>query len=149
MKAGIYYGKALSVGISESKEKKTLSVAVNIQIFNPSQETKVTEGFLTWNGWLSEKAIDTTKKALGVMGFVSDDFAPLAEGKGLDFTKEFQVDIEEDVDPTSGKIYPKVKWINEKGGSKAQIMDVNSALMRLNTLGLTKKGKTADSEIPF
>jgi hypothetical protein len=150
MKAGTYKCKINeSYGIGESKIKGTLFVAVNLKIME--EESKQVH-LMQWNGWLSDRAIETTNKALAVMGMAAPNYELLAEGKGLDINKQFFCTVEDEVGQ-DGKVYSRVKWINEtEGGGKVALLDKKSAIAKLSSMGLCSavgSGNFSSDNIPF
>lgn len=129
-----------------------------------------------WHGTLgsSEKGLEITLKALGVMGFPADgDENDLARGSAsglLNLDKEVQIEVaHEAYTPEGGetKFAAKVKWINPIGGAAfadaltregmAQILMGNPALAamkaRLKSEGVLKPRNVEKpvemSDIPF
>ena len=74
-----------------------------------------------WNGTFGPNAKDFTIEALLICGLKGNDLAILGKGPaggGLDMLKELQVSIEYEENPQDGKMYPRVRWINEAGGAR-------------------------------
>jgi hypothetical protein len=77
---------------------------------------------LSWQGWLSDKAIDNTmdtlKDVLGYNGSADTDAnGVFTDPKAFDRTRECKLVIELDTNPETNKTYPKIIWVNTLGGS--------------------------------
>lgn len=100
---------------------------------------------LMWVAWLSEKALQNSMKTLvDVLGFNGndqcDDNGILMDPVALDYKKQVKlvVDFEEGKDkqgnPT-GKSYPRIKWVNNLGGSSFSGCTPESIKNDLGALG--------------
>jgi hypothetical protein len=147
MRSGIFKARIESYGIGETKSGQPF-LAVNLLIKESESDAPV---HAQWSGYIhSEKSLQITEKALKVMGMETPNFELLASGKGLDSNKVFSVTVEDETTDT-GKVYQKVKWINELGaGGKSELLDKGSALKLLANLGLASASSKITTEtIPF
>lgn len=95
----------------------SLGIEIVFEFKEPSTEGMET---LNWVGWLSEKAISNTMDTLvNVLGFNGDDSVDangvLSNPNALDWRKELSIVVE--LEEYNGKSYPKIKWVNNMGGS--------------------------------
>ena len=108
----------------------TTAIEIAIEFDEPSSGTKE---ILTWQGWLSEKAMPYTMEALvKTMGYNGsteiDDQGVLTDPNAFDVTKELSIVVK--LEPTmdengqqkyddkgNAKFYPKIEYINKVGGS--------------------------------
>lgn len=148
--AGRYLGKVKSWGFREIGEKKTLqfSVAIDVQ-----GETYY------WNAWPESenpKAQEIMVKALRTMGFSGNSLADLAGKDVLDREKEINVTLEYE-EGQDGKIYPRIKWVNEVGFQMSEDLEqrvknlkhLNAAFMANPASTPSKSTLNSSSEIPF
>lgn len=101
---------------------------------------------LSWVGWLSqnaiEKSLETLVEVLGYNGSeVTDPNGVLTDPNVLNFKKEVKlvVEMEEGRDAETGapngKLYPRIKWVNNIGGSMYQGVQVESIKNDLGAVG--------------
>lgn len=128
--AGDKVGKALGARFIKAK-KGTPGIEVVFEFEEPSTGNRER---LNWTGWLSERAINNTMETLAtVLGSNGSDVVN-AEGlftdpNFLDYKKEVRLVVEmeearnEDgspkVDEKTGEVqmWPRIKWVNNIGGS--------------------------------
>jgi hypothetical protein len=101
---GTYRAKALQWVLTEIGEKKTPAVAIEFAFVDPEL------GKITWDGWLSEKALERTVESLRHCGWEGSDVSEL---HGLD-ANEVELVIEHE--EYEGNTYAKVRWVNRGGG---------------------------------
>lgn len=146
MKPGIYDAKLLGWGFGKQGKNQTPFIMFNVHVFeNPSAPE-----LMQWQGWLTDSSRLNTEKALAVLDF-DGNWAKIADcASGLNKDKVFEVTVEDEI--YEGKSNLKIKWINEKGASRAKLFDKKDTLIMLSSLGLISGAKssefTADS-IPF
>lgn len=133
--------RALAARFIKSK-KGTLGIEVSFEF-----EEKSTGGNerLSWVGWLSGGAIEKTMETLvDVLNYngseVTDQNGVLTDPNVLNFKKEVRlvVELEEGTDEAgmpNGKSYPKIKWVNNMGGSMYQGVKVESIKNDLGAAG--------------
>jgi len=124
---GVEYAKATvkTIGIGETKAGLP-SVVVNM-VDDQGRDW-------TWFGSLKEgKAREITISALKVLDF-NGKLSDLANGKGIDFTKEFQITIDDET-RDDGKTFRRVKWINDLNKG-AKLLAEADALLKLSGMGL-------------
>lgn len=119
-------------------------------------QTGGTNHQVRWWGYLTEKAIPYTLKALEVMGFkgkTDDDFSKLAdgvEGGMLDIGKDLLLVLEEETND-NGKKYVKVRWINDPdrapGGFKTALSR-GEAKVKIGALNLAGQMAMLRSHAP-
>lgn len=113
----------------------------------------------TWRAYpeaTNEKAREILVKSLRTMGFQGSDLSDLATNTvdALDKSKDLTVALDYEENPENGKVYPRIKWVNE-----VTRMESNDALSRLKSLDLKAdfmavkpsvrtEAKTAD-DLPF
>ena len=147
-----YQAKIINYGIGETKAKE-LAVIINFKV-------KKTEGDYTdmmWQGSLKEgRAREITLDALLVCGLSDNNLERVAKGDGLDKEKVVQVTIEQE--EYNGKMYDRIRWINEVGSGQKEMLAASDAILRLKGLSLeanimerkSKNGKPSkQDEIPF
>ncbi len=69
---------------------------------------------ISWDGWFTDKTVERTLEALEYCGW---DGASLAKLSGLG-DREVELDIEHEENQETGRVYPRVKWVNRLGGMK-------------------------------
>lgn len=95
---------------------------------------------LTWVGWLSEKAMERTMKTLvEVLGFNGDDSVDansvLTNPKALNYAQDVSLVIEMEINPNDQKQYPRIKWVNQLGGSGFKGLAPESIKSELGAVG--------------
>lgn len=120
---GTYVAQPVDCGISETKKGNPQTF---VTFFIPQIEKKI-----TWFGGLtSEKAIEITGAALIRCGFRGTDLSALTQGVSvLDQNKQVELVIEND--EWEGKIYTRVKWVNEVGGGLKDKLDQAGAAQKM------------------
>jgi hypothetical protein len=112
MDAGKFKAKISDYGLKETKEGKPY-IAVWFAVEG--------SGDVSWNGYMSEKAIERTLKTLAICGLKGplEAIADGPLGRALDQTVEVEIEVELKPglkDPT--KKFPQVKWVNAVRGAK-------------------------------
>ena len=120
---GTYQGQPVDCGISETKNGNPQAF---VTFMIPQIEKKI-----TWfGGFTSEKAIEITGAALIRCGFRGTDLSTLVEGVSvLDSNKTLELVIEKE--EWNGKVYTKVKWVNEVGGGLKDKLDRAGAAQKM------------------
>lgn len=117
--AGDKIGKAVKARFIKSG-KGTDAIEVAFEFIEPSTGNKE---MLSWQGWLTDKAIDNTmetlKNVLGYNGCADTDSAGVIMGeKSFDYGREVRLVVELEAGQNdASKLYPKIKWVNTLGGS--------------------------------
>ena len=149
MEAGKYHAKAVDYGISTSKAGLPL---VNVKF-------AVGEDTIIWTGSFNEgKAQEFTMKTLILLGLRSTDkIAELVDGVSsgvLDLNKTVEIDVA--MEEYEGKLYPKVKWVNDIGFRNAMSKeDFKAKIQQLGVKGTftqmftNQPKKTEIEKIPF
>lgn len=125
--AGTKIGKATAARFIHAGEKQTPAIEVSFEFEEPSTGTRER---LAWQGWLTttgknggkgalEGTMETLVERLGFNGNESFDekTGVLTDPHVLNWKKEVQLVIEMEVNPNDSKSYPKIKWVNNLGGS--------------------------------
>lgn len=143
--AGKFEAKVVDYGI-----KQTKSGAQQIVVrFRWNDEFE-----LNWYGSLNEgKAREITVKTLEILGMSSNEIWNLADGieSGmLDTDKLVSISVEKETG-TDGKIYPKIKWVNELGGGgvKGLTKEEAKAALKGMSFGIKPVKKVDKVDIPF
>lgn len=118
--AGKYLATVKSYGVQPG-DKPTVNIQFKFTDSNNLDQE------LWWRGWLTEKAIKITAKALTTCGFTGSDWDELSKGPSsnlLDTKTLVEIDVIHDV--YNGKTTEKIAWINRAGangssGTKAVI----------------------------
>lgn len=96
---------------------------------------------ISWDGYFSEKAVERTIESLRLCGcgFPSDDITNL-EGLG-----SRQVEIVVENEEYQGKLYPRVRWVNEPGavGIAKPLEEPAKKALRAKTKGLVAASRVA------
>lgn len=138
IQAGDKIGVAVGARFVESK-KGTMGMEVEFQFEEPSKGSKET---LRWTGWLSENAIEKTMETLvDVLEFNGDDTVDansiLTNPTALNYNKKVKLVVE--LEEYNGKSYPKIKWVNNVGGSS--FVGVEPTVIKSKLDGLNFKAK--------
>ena len=152
IKEGKYLATIKNYGVGESSTGKA---KIDIQFGFKDQDG--VEQTLWWNGYMTEKSIQITAKALVNCGLKGSDYDKLAYGveSGM-LNIEKPVEIEVVHDTFEGKTREKIAWVNRPGG--AQFMEPGMASQKLKGLNLaaavaaarTDTGIKEDSDsLPF
>lgn len=108
---GKFRAKAVDWGFGEAGTG-TFQIGVLMEITNGPEGQPPDQ--INWYGFLTEKALPVTVKALGALGWKGIDLTELENrGGGLD-TNEVEIVVEHE--EYDGKLRAKVKWINSGGG---------------------------------
>lgn len=126
--------------VSESKEKKTPFVGIVFE--------KEDGAIITWNGWLSPKAIERTMQTISDIGFIGKKFADIANPKFaveqlFNEVDDLTITVEiESFTNDKGEIIntPKIKWVNA-GSFGPKKLDHKEAVVVMK--GLNIEGKLA------
>lgn len=120
---GNYTASPIDCGISETKSGKP---QVFVTFLIPQIEKKI-----TWFGGLSsDKAIEITGAALIRCGFRGTDLTALTSGIAV-LNQEKQVELVIENDEWEGKVYTRVKWVNEIGGGMKDKLDQAGAAQKM------------------
>lgn len=146
--AGTYLAKPVECSVGKSKDKGTPFIAIKFEIKDGEKNH-----YLTWNGYITDKTKKRTIEAIVTCGFRGTDLTQIAAGHGLDFAKQVQVVVEEELYEKDGKMYPKIKWINDlksfkKLETKPEDMDMLAGLNLGADLLEAQKDLKAD-DLPF
>jgi len=113
--AGTFEAKVVDYGLKETKSG-TQQVVVRFR-WNDEFE-------YNWYGSFNEgKAREITMKSLQVLGLSSNEIWNLADGPEsgmLDTDKLVSIKVEHE-QGMDGKLYPKIKWVNELGGGAVRV----------------------------
>lgn len=108
-----YLAKITDTAIVESKEKKTPSVKLSLDIVKDLDTGAEIFGRRIYADlWLSEKCIDRTAETLASIGCPCDNFEDLNYGNPM---KGIDVEISTDFEEYNGKEYEKVAFVNQVG----------------------------------
>ena len=112
--------KAKSIGIVEGKNAPMVQVVFDVN----GQDMK-------WLGSLADgRAREITADALIVLEFTS--LNDICNGRGINFDKVVNLTIENE--EYNGKVYPKIKWINEE--NKKEVLAASEAITKVRGIGL-------------
>ncbi len=128
--AGKYLAMVSDYGVSESKTGKP-----RIEIQFKFKDEMGTENTMYWHGYITEKSLPITAKALVNCGLRGSDYDALAAGKesGM-LNTEKPVEIEIVHETFEEKTRAKIAWVNRPGG--AQFMDPKAGALKLKGLNL-------------
>lgn len=114
---GKYKARAIDGALGESGEKKTPCVDVMFRI----EEGDHAGEEIGWQGWMTDKAVKTTFRALRNMGWQGDNVTELV---GID---QNIVELDVQRETYEGKTRTKVKWVNRPGGFRASPLATDQA----------------------
>lgn len=119
---GEHPARAVEWALRSVGQNETPAVAVRFRLTDGPRRAN----YITWDGWLTDKAFDRTIESLQYCGWKGDDLRDL---QGLDANEvSLVIELEDYTDPNGEfKQIPKVRWVN--GGS-----------------GLSMKGRMTESE---
>lgn len=130
VQAGKYLAKIVAYGVGESSSGKP-----RIEIKFGFKDAQGVDQTLWWNGYLTEKSIQITAKALVNCGLKGTDYDELAKGaeSGM-LNMEAPVEVEVQNEEFEGKTRSKIAWVNRPGGAK--FMEPGLAAQKLKGLNL-------------
>lgn len=106
---GTYRARARSweLGFTESGKEQ---IWIELEIVD--EGSVVATERISWYGYFTDKTFDSTIRALRTMGWTGFDLSDL---QGLD-ANEVEIVVEHEEYPAgSGKLYPRVRWVNRPG----------------------------------
>jgi hypothetical protein len=108
---GKYVAKIIDYTVN-ADEGKTPNIEVRFSFVVDGSETE-----WSWYGYVTEKAMKTTMRALVAMGLSTPDLDRLADGVEsniLDHLTPVVIDVENET--YEGKTRSKIRWVNKMGG---------------------------------
>lgn len=153
-------GNAVGARVIKSS-KGTVGIEVS---FDFTEQSTGGPERLSWVGWLSANAMEHTMDTLvNVLGYngseTTNSEGIFTDPQVIDFKKEVKLVVEMEENPNNGKSYPKIKWVNNVGGSA--FSGVSPEVVRSELAGLgfkaaflasqKKSGKTntKQEDVPF
>ena len=114
----------------KSKQKGTPQVGVEFAFTTPEGTNET----MWWIGYLTEKARERSFDVLGLIKFNGDaDFGPGS------FDPDVEVELVIEMEEHEGKTHPRIKWVNEPGGSKFSDLPVTEVKTMITSLGVDLK----------
>lgn len=108
--------------LAKSKEKGTPSIRIGLRVVNDVVE----EGkIIFWDGWLSDKALPVTMRALVEAFNFDGDLSKLVNG-GFTF-EDLPCAFYAEAEEYEGKSRVKVKWLNAPGGRAVKELPAEDA----------------------
>lgn len=151
-----YLARITDTAIVESKEKKTPSVKLSLEIVKDLDTGAEIFGRRIYADlWLSEKSIERTAETLASIGCPCDNFEDLNFGNPM---KDIEVEISTDFEEYNGKEYEKVAFVNpvghyaNRGLKRADDSVAKQVSNKFNAVLKAAKKKQTDKEaadLPF
>lgn len=147
--AGDKIAKPLALRFVKSPKTGTPGIEVSFEFEEPSVGSIER---LNWVGWLTKAAIGHTMKTLvEVLEYngskTTDANGVLTDPKVINFNKEVKLVIELEANPEDQKMHPKIKWVNNLGGSAYVGLTPESVKSDLASLGFDAAFQEAKTEV--
>jgi hypothetical protein len=149
--AGKYLATIKAYGVSETQSGKP-----RVEIQFGFKDQAGLEQTLYWYGYVTEKALAITARALVNCGLTGTDYDALSKGAEsgmLNMEKPVEIDVQHET--FEGKTHPKIAWVNRPRG--AQFMDPKMGATKLKGINFgaavaaarAETGIKDDDKIPF
>lgn len=129
-------GKAVGMRVIESSKG---SYAIEVEFEFVEMSTGSVER-LARQFWLTEAALDRTMKDLvEVLGYngseATDANGIFTDPNVINFEKEVKLVVEMEPNEDGSKVYPKIKWVNNIGGSQFAGVEVQKVQSKFKDIG--------------